>query len=325
MQQPLVSIIIPVYNSAHLLVAAITAVQKQTYSNKEIIIVDDASTDNTYALGKSYESESCKVIRQKNAGAAIARNTGLLHASGKYIQFLDVDDFLSVNKIEEQVKALQGNFNKVAVCNYIEFFNDSELQQPVIKDQSAFIYSSDSPVDYLINLYGGNGQANFVQTNSWLTPRHLIDKAGGWRAYRCPDDDGEFFARVLLESDGIVYVPGVYNYYRRSASIVNLSNRVGKKYIQNSLLSIDLKYRYLNQFTESTSLKKAMALQYLRFAVATFPRHIILSAIALKKYKALKVKASLPKLGGSLVEAVKNMLGWKTARIIRYYLRERNL
>ncbi|PRY15752.1 glycosyl transferase family 2 [Pontibacter ummariensis] len=325
MQQPLVSIIIPVYNSAKFLAAAVSAVQRQTYDNTEIIIIDDASTDNTYELAKTYESETCIVLRQNKAGAATARNLGLKNATGKYVQFLDVDDFLSEEKIEQQVKALDNQESKVAVCYYIEFFNEEELcLGNTSVDQSDFIYSSDSPADFLINLYGGNGKPNFIQTNSWLVPKALIEKVGGWRNYIWLDDDGEFFARVVLASSGVVYVPGVYNYYRRSTSESNLSNSTNKKYIQNALLSIDLKYEYLKQSTCGGNMNKAIATQYLHFAVYTYPKYKLISRMAYRRYKSIGATVAPPKLGGKCVEFTKYAFGWKIARLIRYYLRERS-
>ncbi|QCR22167.1 glycosyltransferase family 2 protein [Pontibacter sp. SGAir0037] len=320
---PKVSIIIPIYNGETFISNAITALLKQTYQNTEIIIVDDSSVDASYESAKKFESPKVKVFKQKNAGAGVARNTGLVHATGEYIQFMDVDDFLSEDKIERQIKALKGQENKVAVCNYISFLDESEiLGKPTPGDQSHFIYSSDSPVDFLINLWGGYGNPNFIQTNSWLTPRKIIDKAGEWRNYRCPDDDGEFFARVLLASEGVVYVPGVYNYYRRLVADGSLSNNTNKKHLQNTLLTIDLKHHYLHQHVENSALNMAMATQYLNFAVSTYPRNKLLSQIAYKRYKSLGVKVLPPKLGGELVEVAKNLFGWKAARILKFYLRE---
>ncbi|WP_439883017.1 glycosyltransferase family 2 protein [Pontibacter sp. MBLB2868] len=321
---PKVSVIIPVYNSQNVLAASIKSVLLQTYPNIEMIIVDDSSTDQSYAIAKTFESERCKIIRQKNAGAAVARNTGLEHATGKYIQFLDVDDFLSKEKIEKQILVLEQNPGKVAVCNYIEFFSEEELSAKSVRsDQSEFIFSSDNPAEFLINLYGGNGQPHFIQTNSWLLPRTLVEEVGGWRRFRCPDDDGEFFARLILASKGVVYVPGVFNYYRRTINKVSLSSNTNRKYLQNSLLSIDLKHNHLLRYTDSAQLSIAIATQYLTFAVYTFPKHKLLSSLALKRYKQLNVPITPPKLGGIFIEWVKINLGWKAARFIKYYLRER--
>ena len=101
--QPLVSIIIPVYNASAYLENAIRELLKQTYQHLEIIIVDDASTDNSLKLAKQNSSEKVIVISQDNAGAACARNNGLKTAKGEYVQFMDIDDFLSYDKISKQV------------------------------------------------------------------------------------------------------------------------------------------------------------------------------------------------------------------------------
>lgn len=320
---PLVSIIIPVYNSAKIIERALSDILLQTYPNLEIIVVDDGSSDNSFELAKQYEGINFIVCRQPNGGAAKARNKGVSLANGKYIQFLDIDDFLSKDKIAKQVYELEKNNGYVAVCNYIEFLNDKIPETLAVPDgQDKFIFSTSDPVAFLINLYGGNGQPNFIQTNSWLVPKTLIENVGGWRPYRCPDDDGEFFARILLASKGIVYVPGVYNFYRRTAKEASLSSTTKRKYLQNSLLTIDLKHTYLRNYSHAPNLDKAIATQYLLFAVYSYPKHRVLSTIAYKRYRYLATNLNLPVLGGTLIELIKRLFGWKTARFLKYYLRE---
>jgi glycosyltransferase involved in cell wall biosynthesis len=319
--QPLVSIIIPVYNASAYLENAIRELLKQTYQHLEIIIVDDASTDNSLQIAKQNSSEKVIVISQDNAGAASARNNGLKTAKGVYVQFMDIDDFLSYDKISKQVLALSNEKNKVAVCNYINFNNDEELPLLRPNDQSSFIFSSDNPIDFLLNLWGSNGTSNFIQTNSWLVPRTLIDKAGGWHNYRCPDDDGEFFSRILLASDGVVYVPNVYNYYRRTNSENKLSSNSNKKYLQNTLLTIGLKYSYVKAISSDEKVEMAFAKQYLDFAVHNYPQQKVLSAIAYRSYNRMNQKSSLPLLGGKFIELLKRYLGWRFARIIKHTVR----
>jgi glycosyltransferase involved in cell wall biosynthesis len=316
-----VSIIIPVYNAESYLRCSIESLLLQTYGNIEIIIVDDASADNSLQIVRQFESEKIHVVQQDNSGAAIARNMGLKYASGEYIQFMDVDDFLSTDKMEKQVAALQGNPGKVAVCNYINFTEETHLPCLQPTDQSSFIYSCDDPAEFLINLWGGNGQSNFIQTNSWLVPKSVIDKSGGWREYRCPDDDGEFFARVLLASSGIVFVPGVFNYYRRTPRENKLSQKSDRYSVENVLLTIGLKYEYLKAKSNDPRIEKAFAKQYLDFAVHQYPQDKELSKEAYKKFEAMNEQAALPVLGGTMVEGIKNILGWKTAQLLKYYIR----
>ncbi|WP_162426432.1 glycosyltransferase family 2 protein [Pontibacter pudoricolor] len=319
---PKVSIIVPVFNSELYLYNSLDCLLKQTYKDIEIIIIDDSSTDNSYTVAKQFESNNVKVIKQPNAGAAVARNTGLSYAAGEYIQFMDADDYLSVDKIEKQVAALKGSYDKVAVCNYINFFAESDLSHSTYEhDQDTFIFSTNDPVNFLLNLYGANGQSNFIQTNSWLVPRPLIDKAGGWRNYRCPDDDGEFFSRILLASGGVVYVPNVYNYYRRSIKGDALSQRKDFLYLRNTLLTIDLKRTYLGRYTSGTNLKKAIAKQYLDFAVSTYLNNHILSDIAYKRFRSYNIDVQTPKIGGTTIEIIKILFGWKVAKRIKFILK----
>jgi len=318
--QPLVSIIIPVYNSSAFIKKSVENLLQQTYQAIEIIVIDDGSTDDSFQIAKSFESGKIKVITQANSGAAVARNTGLAAATGDYIQFMDVDDFLSPYKIEKQIEALQQNPGCVAVCNYISFVNDDELKEKISsEDQSHFIYSSGQPAEFLIDLLGAKGESNFIQTNCWLVPGDIIGRSGGWRNYRCPDDDGEFFSRVLLASKGIVYVPEIMNYYRRDKRVGKLSANSNKKYIQNTLLTIDLKYQYLSQKAGQEKLRKAFAKQYLDFAVYNYPQHTKLSLIAIKRFKEMNKKAELPLLGGRVIETIKSILGWKVVRLIKFY------
>ncbi len=161
----LVSIIIPLYNSAESLQRTMQSVLAQTHQPIEVILVDDGSTDNSYERAKQFESDHIVVLQQTNAGAAVARNTGLAAAKGTFIQFLDAGDVLSPEKIAAQVNALNNHPGKVAVCNYKQFTADDELKNGIYPDQSTFIYSSDDPQDFLINLWGGKGEMNFIQTN----------------------------------------------------------------------------------------------------------------------------------------------------------------
>lgn len=104
---PLVSIIIPSYQSADFVSTAIDSCLSQTYSNIEIIVIDDGSTDDTHnILTKYIDSKEINYIYQNNKGLSGARNTGLIIANGEYIQFLDADDTIHPDKIQLQINYL---------------------------------------------------------------------------------------------------------------------------------------------------------------------------------------------------------------------------
>ncbi len=116
----LVSAVIPTYNYAHFLCAAIDSVLAQTYKNIEVIVVDDGSSDNTSEVVKKYEGK-ITYIYQKNQGLSAARNTGIRAAHGTYVAFLDADDIWLVDKITEQMRLFESGNNVGAVsCRFYE-------------------------------------------------------------------------------------------------------------------------------------------------------------------------------------------------------------
>ncbi len=116
---PLISVIIPVYNTADYVVRAIDSVLNQTYNNVEIIVVDDGSKDNSYSIIKeNYESnEKVKILKKDNGGASTARNMGLEYAAGDYITFLDSDDFFDSDAIRTLVDRIDAGDADIAIPN----------------------------------------------------------------------------------------------------------------------------------------------------------------------------------------------------------------
>lgn len=116
-----VSVIIPVYNSSKYLKECLDSVIKQTYSNLEIIIINDNSQDNSLAIINDYKDSRIKIINlTKRSGVSFARNKGIDLASGQYICFLDSDDFWYLDKIEKQVEFIK---DKAFIYSDYEYYN----------------------------------------------------------------------------------------------------------------------------------------------------------------------------------------------------------
>ena len=117
-----VSIIVPVYNAEKTLVRCLESIVGQTYLDREIILVNDGSTDNSQAIceefGRKWQ-EIC-LITQKNAGPASARNTGIDNATGKYIAFIDADDYAETTMIEAMVHVAEANRAEMVICGYYQ-------------------------------------------------------------------------------------------------------------------------------------------------------------------------------------------------------------
>lgn len=120
----IVSVIIPVYNAKNYIRNTIESVQRQTYPEWELILVDDGSSDGTRDILKNYESASIKVIENAhNLGAAETRNRGVEEAQGRYIAFLDADDLWESIKLEKQVNFIN-EMNAAFVCTSYEFADE---------------------------------------------------------------------------------------------------------------------------------------------------------------------------------------------------------
>lgn len=121
--QPLVTVVIPAYNSADYISEALDSVIAQDYPAIEIIVIDDGSTDNTREVVSAY-GDRVRLIAQENQGSAVARNKGIQQAQGKYIAFLDADDVWWCHKIFFQIEALTANGHKMAYSRFIWWYMD---------------------------------------------------------------------------------------------------------------------------------------------------------------------------------------------------------
>lgn len=123
----LVSIIMPSYNCGRFIAESIKSVLSQTYTNWELLIVDDCSTDDTASVVKAFADPRIRYQRNRqNEGAALTRNKALLAAKGRYIAFLDADDIWAPEKLEKQIAFMQQNGYAFTYHDYIEIDEDSK-------------------------------------------------------------------------------------------------------------------------------------------------------------------------------------------------------
>lgn len=121
----LVSIIIPVHNSEKYLKNCINSILNQTYKNIEIIVIENGSTDTSLEILKSYKNK-INLIKLKSSGLSKARNKGLDVSTGTYIAFVDSDDFIEPNMIEELVKNIEENKSDLSICNINEIHENTK-------------------------------------------------------------------------------------------------------------------------------------------------------------------------------------------------------
>ncbi len=199
----LVSIVIPAYNSGPFIEETIRSALNQTWENKEIIVVNDGSTDTTLDIARKLP---VTVINQSNKGASAARNHGVSVSKGDFIQYLDADDILAPDKIECQLREYKDPRTLLSGS-----WGSFLYRIRTAKFDASLLWQNLSPEEWLVRKMTHNLH---MQTATWLVSRELIEATGPWRESLSLDDDGEYFCRVLAQSNGVHFVPESKVYYR---------------------------------------------------------------------------------------------------------------
>lgn len=163
-----ISVVIPTYNREKLIVQSINSVLEQTYENIEVIVVDDASTDNTKEVVKKIKDKRVKYIGLKqNKGACNARNVGIENATGDYIAFQDSDDIFRPEKIEKQYSNLIENKSDMDFCKICINDKDIKIEVPTLEQEESII--NNKILDELCN-------GNFISTQAVLIKKNVIKR-----------------------------------------------------------------------------------------------------------------------------------------------------
>lgn len=256
--KPLVSILIPAYNAEKWIGDTLRSAVGQTWDRKEIIVINDGSTDGTAEVAETFASSQVKVVSTENRGLSAAVNLGYRLSQGDFIQELDSDDVLGLDKIEKQLGALRENGSRrlLLSCVWTYFYYRTRSARFVPNS----LWTDLSPADWLRTKLDENLH---MQNATWLVSRELAEAAGPWNEDLVYDQDGEYFARVLLASEGTRFVPEAKIFYRASSlnRISYIGNSVAKK--ESLLRSMKLHMQYLRSLEDSDRVRQA-CLKYLQ-------------------------------------------------------------
>src|SRR6266480_636347 len=240
---PLVSILIPAYNAERWIAETMQSALGQTWPTKEIILVDDGSTDQTVRVAQQFASKTVSIVSQKNQGAAAARNKAFELCQGDYVQWLDADDLLSPDKIAYQMRATG------EITDGRTLFSSAWAHFIYRSHRAKFIptplWCDLLPVEWLLRKMGQNLH---MPPATWLVPRELTQAAGPWDTRLSLDDDGEYFCRVTLASDAIRFVPDARVFYRVSGFGSLSSIDESEKKLVSQFLSMQLHVGYVRSF-----------------------------------------------------------------------------
>lgn len=260
MKQKLVSIIVPIYNVESYLSECIESLLNQSYTNLEIILVNDGSTDSSGELCEKYKEKDKRicVIHKENGGLSDARNAGLLQAKGEYVIFIDSDDYVNLSMVEKLYIACQEQQADIGVC-YFERIYDGQKPQSINDDKTPQrqLYAGR---DVVKKIYQGEGES--IAFNAWnkiykkeLFLNHNILYPVG----RIHEDMYTTF-QLLCLAPTVVILPEALYYYRIRNSSIMTTKLTSKKCIDcldsyicaieyySSVKDNDLLYLGLNAF-----------------------------------------------------------------------------
>jgi glycosyltransferase involved in cell wall biosynthesis len=301
----LVSILIPAYNADRWISETINSALIQTWNKKEIIIVDDGSTDNTLQIARQFESKLVKVVTQENSGAASARNKAFKFAQGDYIQWLDADDLLAPDKIYLQMQRREVEANELILYTaaWARFY---------FRPGSATFYPDSlwcdlQPLEWLVSKFEKGVWMNPI---TWLVSRKLSELAGSWDERLSLDDDGEYVSRLVAQSEGVRFVSEAKCFYRTNTN--SLSSTRSDAALDSLFLATTLCIKHLRAL-EDTDHTRSACLKLLEARLCYF--HPAKPAII----KAAEKLAS--DIGGTLrppemsreMRLVGKIIGWEIA------------
>lgn len=231
----MISVIIPIYNAGKYLHECLLSVQKQSYLEVEVICVDDGSKDNSYSIAECFSKEDhrFKLYRQTNAGVSAARNLGLSKANGEYVCFIDADDVIAFDFLENLIN-LSVN-GELAICSYTRKQNCLGVGNVQEKKYSA--------KEYLKHIFDESVEhpniCMMLFKNSIIQMQHLSFTVGCIR-----NEDTEFYVKYMANIENVVVTDYKGYFYRP-----NPSSCMSSKLDVNSLTSIEAQARmaqYLN-------------------------------------------------------------------------------
>lgn len=205
---PKVSVVIPTYNRASTVPRAIESVLAQTFTDLEVIVVDDGSSDDTETALREKFGDRIRYLAQSNQGASIARNRGVQESRGEWIAFLDSDDLWEKEKIEWQLKAL-GQFGPQCGGCYTDtrFFNHPETRTMFQLVEKEYCHEGTMGVsaNVLERLVRPGGAGMVVCLSSFMVSADVIRKTSGFDPKLLYSQDSELMFRLALLT-GFCYV-----------------------------------------------------------------------------------------------------------------------
>ena len=246
--EPLVSVIIPLYNYEKYIASCIESILNQDYCDIEIIIIDDCSTDNSYKIAKKFRSSNVFTKKfSKNHGYSKAKNAGIIRSKGEYISILDADDMYTKDSISVRVKVMLENDSEFVHADSIPIYGDKTLEQ-CYKIKNPEVLQSPSKYE--------------IHAQTVMVKRNLYQKFGLYDERLRSRSDREmwwrFFGQSEKDKSSVLrsYVNHPVVYYRHHNSSMTLMRQRNKKYDKKVRKLTEVVYndRKINGITKDNTI-----------------------------------------------------------------------
>jgi glycosyltransferase involved in cell wall biosynthesis len=255
---PEISVIIPAYNAERTIIETINSVQKQTFSDFEIIVVNDGSTDKTQAVLQSLDEPRLRIISSENFGVSSARNKGIKAAQSEFIAFLDADDLWTDDKLELQLAAIKANPKVGVVYSWTDEMDETGKK---FYPGARLLIEGDIYQDLLIVNFLANGSTPLIR-------KQAIDIIGGFDVNLKYGEDWEFYIR-LAANYKFALIPKQQVFYRKSSSSATSKVTVME---ENLLITLEKIYQLVPSDLQHLKKKSLAALYY--YLTATYFSHV---------------------------------------------------
>jgi len=306
----LVSVCIPCHNAASYVGQAIDSILDQTWQAIEIIVVDDGSTDGSSTILDAYSSSRLRVIHQENRGQCAAANRAFAEAQGDLIKFFDADDLLAPESIGHQVRRLNGRKDAIASAQWGRFYNDAPS---TFKLNPQSVWCDLPSLDWLTEAWFD--ARPMMQCGLWLIPRPILERSGGWDESLSLINDFEFFARVLCNTNEVLFTPEATLYYR-SGLQGSLSGQKSRKAVESAFHSLLKGTGHLLERRSDPQARLSCANVLQDFIYTYYPDHPDLRALIQQRISELG-GSDLEVSGGPRFHQLRRLVGWKAAKRVQ--------
>lgn len=230
---PVISIIVPIYNVERWLSRCLSSIQDQTFNKYECLLINDGSTDESIKIAQKFEQDDSrfKIFNKKNGGLSDARNYGIVRAKGRYIVFIDSDDFVEKKYLELLINEIMKNKAQIAICGFYITDEDGNKLSEVNPNEAKNIVTGKDALHYV---FKQNGYVNVVAWNK-IYQKNLFDDIKFEKGRFYEDEYINFLLFWKVNKICLLNKP-LYNYVQRNGSIVNTKMTPQKIKDKNDML-----------------------------------------------------------------------------------------